>query len=93
METSERERHSILSQYRELSRLTRGYILPAHVRALRQIWTEALQSERVVRRLPKVHPLEHCLSTALLLAREAGMRRSSVISAVLSTGPRWCVRC
>ena len=83
METSARERHSILSQYRELSRLTRGYILPAHVRALRQIWTEALQSERVVRRLPKVHPLEHCLSTALLLAREAGMRRSSVISAVL----------
>jgi len=83
METSARERHSILSQYRELSRLTRGYILPEHIRALKQIWTEALQSERVVRRVQKVHPLEHCLSTALILAREAGMRRSSVISAIL----------
>ncbi|MBQ9201901.1 MAG: bifunctional (p)ppGpp synthetase/guanosine-3',5'-bis(diphosphate) 3'-pyrophosphohydrolase [Bacteroidales bacterium] len=83
METSLRERRRILTLYRELSRLTRGYILPEHIRALKRIWAEALQSERVVRSEQKIHPLEHSLSTALILAREAGMRRSSVISAIL----------
>ncbi|MFA5470412.1 MAG: HD domain-containing protein, partial [Bacteroidales bacterium] len=77
------ESRNIVSIYRQLLRLTRGYILPGHIDKIRSIWKNAIEEELLERPVPDVQPLERCVQNALVVAREIGMKRSSVISALL----------
>ncbi len=64
-------------------RLTKDSITPAERASVRRIWTEALTEGRITRSHPRIHPLEKSLETSLIVAREMGLRRSSVIAALL----------
>lgn len=77
------EGRNIARMYRQLLQLTRGYILPEHIRKIRSIWEKAIEDNLLERPVPEVQPLERCVQNALVVAREIGMKRSSVISALL----------
>ena len=71
------------SSYRQLLQLTQGSVLPEHRRAIRDLWRQAYDEARIRQPFEKVNPVAHALETALILASEAGLRRSSIISALL----------
>lgn len=83
MEFSQEERLRFLKLYRKLLRLvlddsTRGFIRP-----LRTILKTAAQAGVFQRVAPQINPMLRNLNTAYVVASEMGLRRSSVVSAML----------
>lgn len=83
MQITRSESKNIVRIYRELLQLTQGYILPGHIKKIRVIWEKAIEEDLLERPVPEVQPLERCVQNALVVAREIGMKRSSVICALL----------
>ncbi|HET9572088.1 MAG TPA: RelA/SpoT family protein [Bacteroidales bacterium] len=83
MNFSDEERLRLLKLYRKLLRLvlddsTRGF-LPV----IREVLNRATQAGVFQRAVPQINPLVRNLNTAYLVAEEMGLRRSTVISALL----------
>jgi len=80
---SEEERLRLLKLYRRLLRLVFENTTREQIKDLRTILARAVEKGVYQRPIPEINPIIRNMNTALVVAGEMGLRRSSVISALL----------
>lgn len=83
MNFSDEERLRLLKLYRKLLRLVLDDSTRGFMKNLRDIMKRAAEAGVFQRVVPQINPLVRNLNTAFVVASEMGLRRSSVISALL----------
>lgn len=80
---SDEERFRLLKLYRRLLRLVLDKTTQEHVKNVRGILARAVETGMYQRTIPEINPIVRNMNTALVVAEEMGLRRSSVICALL----------
>lgn len=83
MNFSDEERLRLLKLYRKLLRLVLDETTRGFLKDLRDIMKRATEAGVFQRVVPQINPLVRNMNTAYVVASEMGLRRSSVISAML----------
>jgi GTP pyrophosphokinase len=83
MDFTQEEQHRFLKLYRKLIHLVLDDTTLAFLPPLKSILRQATEQGLFQRAVPQVNPLLRNLNTAYVVASEMGLRRSSVISAML----------
>lgn len=77
------ERKEYLSIYRSLSCQTKDFIDREQKAYVKAVWTKALSEGKIDFSIKGINPLLHVMQVAQMLSQDIGMRRSSVLSALL----------
>lgn len=80
---SEEERSRVRRLYRRLLTLVQDYITADQLQEVRRILRKAGEAGVLQRSVDEINPIVRNLNTALVVAGEIGLRRSSIISAML----------
>jgi GTP diphosphokinase / guanosine-3',5'-bis(diphosphate) 3'-diphosphatase len=83
MDFTKEEKIRVFKLYRKLLQLTLDDSTRGYIRPMRAILNRAVEAGVFKRVVPQIHPLLRNLNTAYVVASEMGLRRSSVISALL----------